>query len=626
MTKYWTGPVDFFARRSNYIDHLAPIWFALDESVRGSFYVPELMQAYAEQLRIEATVLRPPGINNKLHVAPPGKGPLVTCAYGDLQMAERKDPHRMQIFMQHGVGLSFEHNGYAGGAGMQREVSLFLDPNQHTRDLVAKTFPHKAGFVVGTPKLDPWGTYPPTPSLKGRGDEKKPVVCISFHWDGSAIAPEAGNAFAHFKAVIPELAKNQAFTLIGHGHPRVMDSLVPFYEQHGIEPVYSFEEVMERADLYVNDCSSTLYEFLVTGKPVVILNAPQFRRNVHTGIRFWEYTDVGPMVDEAEELEEVILDQMTGDGGQWAEGRARAVADLYPYLGESAKRAAQVIEEFVSSKGPALTMIDQVEGESVGILYMCWGEKAALEVKKSMYSLRNVGLRIPFCVVGDAPVRGAQFIEWMFPSPFDASQRQNFQFRAGRVKPFLAELSPFERTLYIDADTEFMSDITAGFELLSQYDVAVTEELLAIGELYNKPKTGWEINIVERDATIEELGGDRNRKFWNSGVIFFRKTDAVLNLFAEWSRQWLRWQQWDEQLALMRAVHACPVNHKVLPVDWNHPHRHKAKVIFHNYGRGVARMNVELAPPPAPTPTPIALRALPPSRLSGIGEEEKVEI
>src|SRR4030066_73497 len=68
---------------------------------------------------------------------------------------------------------------------------------------------------------------------------------------------------------------------------------------------------MRMADLYVNDCSSTYIEFCVTGKPVIILNAPEFRRNVHLGIRFWEYTDVGPQVESGEELLSVISEQLS---------------------------------------------------------------------------------------------------------------------------------------------------------------------------------------------------------------------------------------------------------------------------------------------------------------------------
>ncbi len=585
--RHWARPIDFFARRSNYIDHMAPIWFALDDSVRGSFYVPELIYEYAVSKGVDPVALKSPGVNNKLDVLPLGTGPVVTAAYGDLQAALRKDPRRPQIFMQHGVGLTFPHSAYAGGAGMQRDVSLFLDPNQHTRDLVAKTFPHKPGFVVGTPKLDKFLNTKGTKEHEG-----KTVVCVSFHWDGSAIAAEAGNAFAHYRNILPVLAEQEHFTLIGHGHPRAMPGLAPFYQSIGIEPVWDFDEVMERADVYVNDCSSTLYEFCVTGKPVVILNAPHFRRGVHTGIRFWEYTDVGPMVDEPDRLLEAIISQLTGWNEAYRPAREQAVADLYPFLGESAKRAAEVIESFVASKGPAVHKIERVHDESIGILYMCFGQRAAAEVRKSMASLRNLGLSIPVCVVGDTPVKGAQFIEWTGESPFDASQRQNFQFRAGRIKPFLVELTPFQRTLYIDADTEFMSDFVKGFEMLGEYDMALAEELLSIGQLYNKERAGWEINVVERDQTIQELGGDPKKKFLNSGVVFFRKCPQVAALFKAWHCQWMRFQQWDEQLALMRALHECPVKYKALSVDWNHPHRHQAKIIFHNYGRGVARVNV----------------------------------
>jgi len=583
---YWSRPIDFFARRTNYIDHMAPIWLALDETMRGSFYVPAMIGNYAASKGIDPVLLKAPGVNNQLDVAPPGNGPLVTCAYGDLQEAVRKNPKRPEIFMQHGVGLSFPHNGYAGGAGMQREVSLFLSANEHTRNMEANTFPHKAGAVIGTPKLDKFA------SMALPRHDGKPVVCISFHWDGSKIAPESGNAFAHYKRILGDLAKHDEFTLIGHGHPRIMDMLENIYRPLGIEAVHDFEEVMRRADLYVNDSSSTLYEFCVTGKPVIILNAPEFRRGVHLGIRFWEYSDVGPQVNQPEELLPEILDQLSNGKEEYAGAREKAVEDLYPYLGVSAKRAADVIEEFVLSKGPGVTKIESLEGESIGIVYMGFGPKAAHEIQKSMASLRNVGLKIPVCVVGDTPVHGAQFIEWTGQSPFDASQRRNFQFRAGRVKPYLCGLTPYQRTLYIDADTEFMSDITAGFKKLNQCDLALAEELLCIGQLYNKPLAGWEINIIERDATIKELGGDPKIKFLNSGVIFFRKCAEVEMLFQEWGRQWLRWQQWDEQLSLMRALHQCPVKYEALPVDWNHPHRQQAKIIFHNYGRGDARWNI----------------------------------
>jgi hypothetical protein len=191
-------------------------------------------------------------------------------------------------------------------------------------------------------------------------------------------------------------------------------------------------------------------------------------------------------------------------------------------------------------------------------------------------------------------VDGFDFIEWRGESPFDPRQRRNFQFRAARVKPFLYGLSPFERTLYIDADTEFMDDILPGFEALGEYDVAIARENLTLHQLYNKALAGWEINIKERDATIEELGADPQEFFLNSGVLFFRKSRATKLAMARWHTAWLEWQEWDEQLAFMRALHRTPeAKVNIFEPEWNYPHRHKGIVIFHNYGRGVVRMNVE---------------------------------
>jgi hypothetical protein len=415
------------------------------------------------------------------------------------------------------------------------------------------------------------------------------------------VAPEAGNAFEHYRNVLASLADSDEFTLIGHGHPRFIHALKKYYDGFGIETVYDFDEVMQRADVYVNDCSSTLYEFLTTGKPVVLMNSPRFRRKMQFGIRFWDYTDIGPQTNQPEELKPAILAALTQPEA-WAEARAVAVRDLYPYRGEAAKKAALEIEKFCMDKIAPRKKVEMVGEDSIGILYMAFGAKAATEVKKSVGSLYRTGIEIPVCVVGDAAALKTfdpnrfMLTEWQGQSPFDASQIQNFQFRAGRVKPYLYSLSPFERTLYIDADTEFRSSILPAFEMLNQYEILIARELLTIGQLYNKKNAGWEINIIERDETIKELQAGREVYFLNSGVIFFRKCDAVQEMMCNWGEEWLRFQQWDEQLSLMRAIHRVPnIKLSVLSPEWNHPHRQLAGKIFHNYGRGVARMNVTVA-------------------------------
>ena len=252
------------------------------------------------------------------------------------------------------------------------------------------------------------------------------------------------------------------------------------------------------------------------------------------------------------------------------------------------RQAAASIIEFIVGVAPKHR--DRIGKHTLGILYMAWGEKAATAVKRSVATLKRAGFSYPICVVGDAPVDGFQFIKWLDESPFDISQKKNFQFRAGRIKPKLYDLSPFDFTLYLDADTEFVQDIQPGFEMLTECDIALTQEYLTVGELYNKFMAGWEINIEERAQTIKE-GIPADENFINSGVIFFRKSENNRKLFQEWHRQWMRFQQWDEQLALMRALQHSKSSRKYLSPAWNDPQPHEDTIIFHDYGHGHVRMN-----------------------------------
>lgn len=242
-------------------------------------------------------------------------------------------------------------------------------------------------------------------------------------------------------------------------------------------------------------------------------------------------------------------------------------------------------------KGAAPVKFEQVNGKTVGLIYMAFGEKAGQAVKKSVSTLKRLGFSYPVCVVGDVPVPGFEFSKWEGESPFDPTQKKNFHFRAGRVKPFLYHHSPYDYTLYLDADTEFVKDIREGFDFLADHDVALTQEYLTVGELYNKFQAGWEINIEERDQSIKE-GISPEEKFINSGVIFFRKSEANKSLFKQWAIQWKRFQQWDEQLSLMRALNKSKSSRKYLLPMWNDPHVHDNTIIFHNYGRGSVRTNV----------------------------------
>jgi len=327
-----TNQIDFLATQPQYIDHIAPVWDALADNNIGSFYVPQELFGYA-QSKLKHHLYLYSYENNSLSTF--SDCPILVASYGDMKYCHRMNPDRRIFMMEHGTGHGFGTSAYPNGPGERDCVSLFLPPNQYTADKI-HTVRSTPCEVIGTPKLD-WVVDQDLTQYRLHPR----TVCISFHHGGkNRKPPEAGSAFEHYKDIIPELKKQ--FNLVAHGHPlsRVRD--IPFYASIGVPFIDDFEQVMRVADVYVNDLSSTLYEFITTGKPVIVMNAPWFRRDVQHGLRFWDYSNIGFEVNQPGELKKAI-DATLLTPTLFLRQRKKAIQDLFPYLGVSAKRTAEVI-------------------------------------------------------------------------------------------------------------------------------------------------------------------------------------------------------------------------------------------------------------------------------------------
>jgi len=335
--------VDFLAGECHFLDHLYPIWEALPEAVRGSIVltrsgpasapVPTLGE-YAREHGMERACH---GLDNRVEVQQflrSHNGPVVTAAIIDLAVASASG--RPQVFCEHGAGQTYSnhHKSYAGGYGHRERVQLFLCPGEGAAQQNREVYPGIPTLAIGCPKLDVWHRQPP------KVREDPPVVALSFHWD-CRIAPEARSAFPHYRTALRGLSRE--FRLLGHGHPRIQQRLRPVYCACGIEFVADFREVVRRADCYVCDTSSTLYQFASLDRPVVVLNAPWYRREVEHGLRFWEAANVGVQCDEPEALPAAIRRALR-DRPQQREARQAAVRQAYAYCdGQAAARAAEAI-------------------------------------------------------------------------------------------------------------------------------------------------------------------------------------------------------------------------------------------------------------------------------------------
>lgn len=335
-------PIDFLAGEKHFLDHLYPIWEALPPKKRGSLFlvqveadsnsVPELSQHAARHRYAGCRFFGSRRAAQAWLASRPG--PLVVASVRDDRLAEQTG--RPVVFCEHGAGQTYDgagHPSYAGGRG-RNKVVLFLCPNQSVAERNLFVRPQIPAVVVGCPKLDQWHRQPP------KLQDKPPTLAVGWHWD-CRVCSETRWAFPLYRDYLPSLLT--IGPVLGHGHPRVWRRLAALYPSLGIEPVEDFAEVVERADLYICDNSSTLFEFASLNRPVVVINAPWYRRTIHHGLRFWEAASIGVQVEHPSELTAAVKRALLDEPEQ-QQARAAGVALAYAYTdGRAAERAAQAI-------------------------------------------------------------------------------------------------------------------------------------------------------------------------------------------------------------------------------------------------------------------------------------------
>lgn len=328
--------LDLSARETHFLDHLAPVWLALPEDLRGSVFVGnDDVARHARLLGLTDVVIGWPERGSRL-------GPILCAAFGDLRICSRT--RRPIVLFEHGAGQSYSnrHRSYVGGTGREH-VALFVVPNAQAAERSRRFYPRVRTAIVGCPKLDDLlGTPPPT---------GPPTVAISFHWR-CEVVPETGTAFDDFADELESTRitlERHGVELIGHGHPRILEELRLPYKRAGIEVVDTFAEVVARAHVYAVDNSSTLFEFAALDRPVVVLNAKAYRRDVNHGLRFWDAADVG-LNAEPGWLAGNLLTALK-DPPEVARSRRAAVARTYPVTdGTSADRAASAIVNLLAPR------------------------------------------------------------------------------------------------------------------------------------------------------------------------------------------------------------------------------------------------------------------------------------
>lgn len=329
--------VDRYSSLPHYAEHIDPIWTELERrGLAGDAWAPR-------------------------HGCPWGKPmgrrdlsrPVLVAGLGDHQ---RVNPSPT-ILVEHGAGQAYvdlASGSYSGGPGWER-ARLFVCPNETVAGRWRATYPETPAAVVGAPKMDRWHD-----GRRGRGeagDRGRPltpghgaVVAVTFHWE-CRLVPETRSSWEHYDRALPDLvawADRNGIRLLGHGHPRLWGRIERRWRRLGVEPVERLADVLDRADLLVADNTSALYEFASLDRPVVVLNAPWYRRDVEHGGRFWTWADVGVQVDRPEQLPGAIAVALADPPAIRAR-RAEIVGEVYHRRdGRAATRAADAIEEVLA--------------------------------------------------------------------------------------------------------------------------------------------------------------------------------------------------------------------------------------------------------------------------------------
>lgn len=200
-----------------------------------------------------------------------------------------------------------------------------------------------------------------------------------------------------------------------------------------------------------------------------------------------------------------------------------------------------------------------------GVVYVAYGAPALRELGASLDALRKV-TDYPIAVVCDqkTPYHGIAHIHL---------PRRDTGARWSKLN--LDALSPFDNTLYLDVDTRVHGDIFAGFEILKNgYDFVIAPSRFQHSAVLQH------INERERTLTFSELGTSELLQL-QAGVFFFRKSPAVLDLFAAWRAEWERFKDQD-QAALLRALDKSPVKVWILSYLFN-----GGELVEHLFGRAV---------------------------------------
>lgn len=221
-----------------------------------------------------------------------------------------------------------------------------------------------------------------------------------------------------------------------------------------------------------------------------------------------------------------------------------------------------------------------------GCIYVAFGRPYLVQALHSFRTLRATNPSVPACVLTNTlpqvPEKLSDWDEskdiWIY---VDAADSQNRLYKTD-----LPRYTPFDKTLYLDSDTEVHSDISGMFRMLDYWDVGL--RLRDAGYPPDKPKG--------RQRVLDGAEVISNLPHWNGGVVLFRTDPRVQEFFSLWNQYFRAGKIPFDQVALVEAAFRSSCRILSLDARWNSgptwaPGPDQNRYIFHY----TFRINEELA-------------------------------
>ncbi|MBC7883139.1 MAG: hypothetical protein H7Y37_17750 [Anaerolineae bacterium] len=177
-------------------------------------------------------------------------------------------------------------------------------------------------------------------------------------------------------------------------------------------------------------------------------------------------------------------------------------------------------------------------------------------------ALRKQDSEIPITLICDHPLLKQLPLQdfQITPRFLESDEIGNHAFSSRQIKTRLYSYSPYQETLFLDADILPFQPIAGLWDYICESDFAMVLDRLPLVSLCDhiaQEEKAYTLQILEKDAVQ-----------FNSGVMLWRNTPAVQQLFQQWYEEWCKFQRHD-QLALVRAIHRTAISVTKLPKTYN---------------------------------------------------------